>query len=240
MALPVLPEVLAEGAGVAAAAVAPATKAYRMRTKAGIGLIVLGIGVFVAWKLWMNSRSQVPVNVPFSLKLGETIEKEFRLNLDGLYLIEIVVAQKDAEKGAQKEMRLEDLRCLMGVGGAQCAGIAPAIGANWVLFRDSQEVRHGDSLRSYSEPTEQGNVVRVIGDFPGEAGHEYRLQVSVTTDGSGLQAANPRLRVAVSSLIQTDFQSANILAFSVSFICVFFGAILLGIGWFAPKPAQGQ
>jgi len=211
-----------------------------MRTKAGIGLIVLGVGVFVAWKLWMNTRSQVPVNVPISVKLGETIEKEFRLNLDGLYLIEIVVAQKDADNSAQKDGQQEALRCLMGVGGAQCAGIASAIGANWVLFRDGQEVRRGDSLASRSEPAEPGNVVRVIGDFPGEAGHEYRLQVSVTTDGSGLQAANPRLRVAVSSLIQTDFQSANILAFSASFICVFFGAILLGIGWFAPKPAQGQ
>jgi hypothetical protein len=215
-----------------------------MRTKAGIGLIVLGIGVFSGWKLWMNTRSQVPVNVPVSLKLGETIEKEFRLNLDGLYLIEIVVAQKDAEKGAerdgQREGRQEALRCLMGVGGAQCGGVAPAIGANWVLFRDGQEVRRGNSLESHSEPTEQGNVVRVIGDFPGEAGHEYRLQVSVTADASALQAANPRLRVAVSSIIQADFQSANILAFSVSFICVFFGAILLGIGWFAPKPGQGE
>jgi hypothetical protein len=204
-----------------------------MRTKAGIGLLVLGIGVFVAWKLWMNTRSQVPVNVPVSLKLGETIEKEFRLNLDGLYLIEIVVAQKDAEKGGRQGA----LRCLMGVGGAQCA---PVIGANWALFRDGQEVRRGNSLESHSEPAEQGNVVRVIGDFPGEVGHEYRLQVSVTADGSALQPANPRLRVAVSSIIQADFQSANILAFSVSFICVFFGAILLGIGWFAPKPAQGE
>jgi hypothetical protein len=215
-----------------------------MRTKAGIGLVVLGIGVFVGWKLWMNTRSQVPVNVPVSLKLGETIEKEFRLNLDGLYLIEIVVAQKDAEKGAerggQKDGRPEALRCLMGVGGAQCAGIAPVIGASWTLFRDGQEVRRGNSLESHGEPRDQGNVVRVIGDFPGEAGQEYRLQVSVTTDGSAIQPASPRLRVAVSSIIQTDFQSANILAFSVSFICVFFGAILLGIGWFAPKPGQRE
>jgi hypothetical protein len=215
-----------------------------MRTKAGITLIVLGIGVFVGWKLWMNTRSQVPVNVPVSLKLGETIEKQFRLNLDGLYLIEIVVAQKDAEKGVeksgQKDGRQETVRCLMGVGGAQCNGVAPAVGVNWVLFRDGQEVRHGDSLASRSEPAEPGNVVRVIGDFPGEVGHEYRLQVSVTADGSALQLANPRLRVAVSSIIQADFQSANILAFSVSFICAFFGAILLGIGWFAPKPDQSE
>jgi hypothetical protein len=213
-----------------------------MRIKAGIGLIVLGIGVFVGWKLWMNTRSQVPVNVPVSLKLGETIEKEFRSNLDGLYLVEIVVARKDAEKyaqkGAQEGGRRGALRCLMGVAGAQCAGVAPVIGANWVLFHDGQEVRRGNSLEPHSEPTEPGNVVRVIGEFPGEAGHEYRLEVSVTTDGSALQAADPRLRVAVSSIIQADFQSANILAFSVSFICVFFGAILLGIGWFAPKPAQ--
>jgi hypothetical protein len=210
--------------------VAPATKSYRMRSKAGIGLIVLGIGVFSAWKLWLNTRNQVPVDLPISLKSGEAVEKEFRLNLDGLYLIKIV---------AQKNMPLDKLRCLMGVDAAQCTGIAPTIGANWVLFRDGQEVRRGDSLRSYSELSAPGNVLRVIGEFPGEAGHEYRLQVSITADGGALRLANPRLRVAVSSIVQTDFQSASILAFSVSFICVFFGAILLGIGWFAPKTGQG-
>jgi hypothetical protein len=213
-----------------------------MRTKAGIGLLVLGIGVFVAWKLWMISRIQVPVEAAVNLEPGKAIEKEFRLNLDGLYLIEIV-AQKDAEKGAQKDgqenMRLEALRCLMGVDTAQCTGIAPAIGADWVLFRDGQEVRRGNSTRSYSEPAEPGNVVRVIGDFPGEAGREYRLQIAITADGHVLQAANPRLRVAVSSIIQTDLQSANILAFSVSFICVLFGAMLLAVGWFAPKARSG-
>jgi hypothetical protein len=193
------------------------------------------MGVFVTWKLWMINRIQVPVNMPVSLKSGETTQKEFRLNLDGLYLIEIV-----AEKGAQKDARLQTLRCLMGLGSAQCASIAPAIGANWVLFRDGKEVRRGDLTRSYSEPEEPGNVVRVIGDFPGEAGHEYRLQTTITADGHALQAANLWLRVAVSSIIQSDLQSANIFAFSVSFICVFFGAILLGIGWFAPKPAQGE
>lgn len=83
-------------------AVAPATKSHLMRIKAGIGLIVLGIGVFVGWKLWMNTRSQVPVNVPVSLKVGETIEKEFRSNLDGLYLVEIVVAQEDAQKDGRR------------------------------------------------------------------------------------------------------------------------------------------
>lgn len=193
-----------------------------MRTKAGIALVLLGIGVFGAWKAWTATRNEAPLDVPILLRAGETLTKDFRLNLDGLYLIETA-----ADSGAQDAK----VPCLMGVPAnpSECAGIAPVLGVDWVLLRDGQEMRRGSSKDPHSEPADAGRAVRVIGEFPGESGRTYQLQVSINDDAGNLNKANPRLRVAVSSLARTDFQSANVLVFSVSFICVMFGVILLGI-----------
>lgn len=197
-----------------------------MKTKAGLGLVVVGIGVFAAWNLWTKTRNETPVDLPVSLIAGHTVTREFRLNLDGLYLIEF---------DAEKIIPLETLRCLMAEepDAAQCKGIVPAIGASWVLSQDGQEVRRGNSLEPHSAPSRSDKVVHVIGEFPGEAGKDYQLQVTITSDGRSLEPAHPRLRVAVSSLARTDFQSAAVLVFSISFICVSFGVILLGIATFA-------
>jgi hypothetical protein len=183
-----------------------------MRTKAGIALVILGMGVFGAWKAWTATRNQTPLDVPILLRAGETVTKDFRLNLDGLYLIEIA-----ADRGAPV------------TNPSECAGIGPALGAEWVLLRDGQEIRRGSSKDPHIAPADAGYAVRVIGEFPGESGRTYQLQVSINTDGKNLNRAHPRLRVTVSSLARTDFQSANVLVFSVSFICVMFGVILLGI-----------
>ena len=184
--------------------------------------MVLGISVFVAWKAWTATRNETPLDVPIPLYAGEALSKNFRLNLDGLYLIEIAAdsAAPDAK-----------VPCLMGVPAnpSECVGIASVIGVDWVLLRDGQEIRPGSSKDPHAQTVDEHRAVRVIGEFPGESGRTYQLRVSINTDGENLNKAHPRLRVAVSSLARTDFQSASVLVFSVSFICVMFGMILLGI-----------
>lgn len=204
-----------------------------MKTKAGLGLVVLGIGVFGAWNLWTKTRNETPVDVPVSLIAGQSVTREFRLNLDGLYLIEFE---------AEKTIPLETLRCLMGEepNTAECEGVAPVIRAAWILSQDGHEVRRGNSLEPHGALAERGKIAHVIGEFPGEAGKEYRLQVTITADGRSLEPAHPRLRVAVSSLARTDFQSAAVLVFSISFICVLFGVILLGVAAFAAKSMEAR
>ena len=184
--------------------------------------MVLGIGVFGAWKAWTATRNETPLDVPITLRAGESIARQFRPNVDGLYLIEIA-AEKEATGGK--------VSCLMGVSTnpSECAGIAPVIDVEWVLLRDGQEVDRGSSKEPHIEPANARGVVRVIGEFPGQAGRAYELRFSSNASAPSLDAAQPRLRVAVSSLARTDFQSANVLVFSVSFICVMFGVILLGI-----------
>ena len=164
-------------------------------TKFGLCLVVLGLGVFAAWKAWTGTRNETPLDVPITLRGGESITRQFRLNLDGLYLIEIA-AERDATG--------DKVSCLLGVSTSpsECAGIAPVIDTDWVLLRDGQDVGRGNSKDPYSEPADARGVVRVIGQFPGEAGRAYELRVSSNASAPSLDAAQPWLRVAVSSLVR--------------------------------------
>lgn len=200
----------------------------QMKTKAGLPLVALGLCVLAAWSLWTKTRNLRPVDVPVSLPEGNTVSQDFKLNLDGLYLIEI---------SADKNISPDKARCLLGIAidTTRCDGVVPAIAVNWSLFRDGQEIRRGTSAEPHSAPVDNLNIVRVIGEFPGQAGQQYRLQVTNVVDGRSLDPAHPRLRVAISSLMRTDFQSAGVLVFSISFICAMFGTILLAIAFFTRR-----
>ena len=200
----------------------------QLKTKFGLALLASGIGIFAAWSLWTKTRNFVPVDVPVSLAAGQITTSEFKLNFDGLYLIEI---------DAEKIIPLDTLHCLMGVEGdaVHCEDIPPAIGAAWILSRNGQEVGRGSSVELHSAPVQSGTVARVIGEFQGKAGQRCKLQVTFTADGRSLTAAHPRLEVGVSSVAYEDIQAASVLVFSTAFICVLFGVVLLSIAYFANR-----
>jgi hypothetical protein len=200
----------------------------QVKTKAGLALVAMGMCVFAAWKWWVGTRHLVPLDLPMPLTADEGVTRQFKLNYDGLYLIEIT---------AEPTIALDTLHCLMGVEAeaARCKEVPSAIAANWVVSRDGREVRRGSSIELHSAPAQSQTVTRVIGEFPGKAGETYNLRVTSTTDAEPLSAANPRLRVAVASIAYTDLESAGVLAFAAAFICVLFGGVLLGIAWFAGK-----
>jgi hypothetical protein len=202
----------------------------QLKLKFGLGLLALGMVVFAGWNLWINTRNFVPVNLPVSLVAGQTLTSEFKLDFDGLYLI---------ETDAEKTLPLNTLHCLMGVeaDAAQCKDISPALGATWILYSNGQELRHGSSQELHSAPVQSRTVARVIGEFQGKAGQAYKLQVTFTTDGRNMAPAHPRLKVGVSSIAYTDMQSAGALVFSTAFVCVLFGVVLLSIAWFARRGA---
>jgi hypothetical protein len=222
----VAPATSARSADFIAAVSALHTVRVQTKTKFGIGLMVVGFGVFAAWQGWMRTRKLTPVDVPIALRAGETASESFRPNLDGLYLIEIVT---------QRTLPADILSCFNGVpeNPAACEGAHSVIRADWALLHEGQEIRRGssDQAQIAAPNSDPATVVRVIGQFPAEARREYQLQVAITGDGRAFQTSHPRLRVAISSLAETDFQSANVLVFSISFICVLFGVILLAISW---------
>ncbi len=171
------------------------------------------------------------MNIPVSLAANQSINAQFKPNFDGLYLVEI---------DAQKTLPPDTLHCLMGLEAdpARCKGLPSTIDANWILSSEGQELKRGSSVELHSVPVEAQIVTRVIGDFQGEAGRDYTLQVTFLTDGPGLAVAHPRLKVAVASIVYTDLQSAGVLVFSMAFICGLFGVILLGIALSAKHSAR--
>jgi hypothetical protein len=203
----------------------------QLKTKSGLALVALGIAILGSWNAWTKSRRLVPLDMPISLTPDHPITSNFNLNFDGLYLIAIE---------ARETIPLDTLHCLMDVEAdpARCKDVLPAIAATWILSRNGQPYRAGSSAEPHSaEPhsvsVQADGVVRVIGEFQGKAGEAYQLQLTLTSDASALAIAHPRLKVAVSSIAYTDLQSDDVLVFSMSFICVLFGLILLAIALYA-------
>jgi hypothetical protein len=198
----------------------------QLKTKSGLALVALGIAILGTWNLWTKSRRLVPLDLPLPLAAAQTITSYFKLNFDGLYLIEIE---------ATKTMPLDTLDCLMGVEAdpARCKDAPAAIAGTWILSRDGQEYRRGTSGEPHSATAQTGGIARVIGEFQGKAGEAYQLQVTLTAGASALAAAHPRLKVAVASIAYTDLQSAGVLAFSMAFISVLFGVVLLAIALYS-------
>lgn len=221
-----------------AVAVAPATEPggrrqdcpdhapMHLTTKFGIGLLVLGGGIYAAWNLWTQSRIAVPVNLPVSLAAGQTVTADFALNFDALYLIKIQ---------AQKTIPVEALHCLMGVDSdpTRCGEFQTVIGVDWILSCGGKEMARGTSGEEHSAPSESQAISREIGEFHGKAGQRCNLRVIFTKDGTRLAPAHPRLLVGVQSMAYEDIRAAGVLVFSATFICIMFGLILLGIAFFA-------
>jgi hypothetical protein len=59
----------------------------RLLLFSGLALMIAGLGTFGTWNHWKNTRNFEPVNVPLSLP---STSERFKLNFDGLYLIEII------------------------------------------------------------------------------------------------------------------------------------------------------
>jgi hypothetical protein len=177
----------------------------RLATKSGIALIVLSIGILGWWNWWKNTRNFVPVNTPISLAAGQDVRSQFKLNFDGLYLIEIEAPRS----------------------------VLPAIDADWMLSSRGSQVKSGSAKGSQAIAAESDAPVRVIGQFQGRAGEDYTLRVNFVSN----EAANMRLKVTVASIAYTDLQSAAVLVFSMAFICLLFGMILLAIAFHASRKA---
>jgi hypothetical protein len=183
-----------------------------MKMKVGMGLMALGVGVWAAWSGWTRTRTVEPLDVRVTVVAGQSVEEKFKLNYDGLYLIEITA------KGAS----LAD----MALG---------KIDAEWTLWSCGQEVKRGTTAEAHSAPGGSGGAARVIGEFNGRAGQSYELDVKFGAVARDLQGAKPRLRVAVSGLARENLAAASVLVFSTMFICELFGIILVGVGMWGQK-----
>ena len=184
-----------------------------MKVKIGIGLMALGVGVWAAWGAWTGTRKVNAVDVPVAISAGQSATRSFLLNYDGLYLIEIASGKTDeAQVG------------LLG------------LDAEWSVWSSGKAVKAGGTKEAHSGPRQSDGLARVIGEFNGRAGQTYVLRVKFLNDAQGLNAANPRLKVAVSGLARENLDAASLLVSSTMCICELFGLILLAVGLLAKKP----
>jgi len=188
-----------------------------MKMKFGIGLTALGVAVWAAWSGWTRTRKMQPVDVPVMVAEDRWATESFKLNYDGLYLIE-VAAEKTSAATAQ----------------------IATLGAEWSLWSCGLEVQRGSTAQAHSAPANSSGLARVIGEFAGRAGQSYELQVKFTSVAQGLQAANPTLQVLVSGLAQENLQAASVLVFSMVFICEMFGLILVGVSLAGRNAAKAR
>jgi hypothetical protein len=199
-----------------------------LKTKSGIALVILGFAIFAAWTWWKRTRNFIPVNTPISFAANQTTTNNFTLNFDALYQIEI-----EAEKSLPQAI----LRCRMAIeeNPATCKDAPSALAVTWKLSSSGQKIKSGNSDDQPKISTEADKLARIIGEFQGRAGQEYTIQLTSNADGTSLASANPRLKIAVATLAFTDLQSAGVLVFSMAFICVLFGMILLAIALHAKR-----
>jgi hypothetical protein len=186
-----------------------------LKTKIGFGLIAAGVAVWMAWGQWARTRKIHPVEVPVTVGNGQGTTASFKLNYDGLYLIEVAAKNPAAAN-------------------AQMATLA----AEWSLWSRGQELSRGSTTEAHSAPAQSGGLARVIGEFTGTAGQSYQLQVKFTSDVRGLQTAQATLQVLASGLARENLQATGVLVFSMMFICEMFGMILVGLSLAETKAAK--
>ncbi|HTQ96735.1 MAG TPA: hypothetical protein VMH89_08010 [Candidatus Acidoferrum sp.] len=199
-----------------------------LKTKSGIALVLLGFAIFAAWTGWKRTRNFIPVITPISLVANQTTTNNFTLNFDALYQIGI-----EAEKSLPPAI----LRCRMAIeeNPANCKDAPSALAISWTLSSSGQKLKSGNSDDQPKISTDSDKLVRILGEFQGRAGQEYTIQLTSNADGASLASANPHLKIAVATIAFTDLQSAGVLVFSMAFICVLFGMILLAIALHASR-----
>ena len=58
-----------------------------LTARIGLGLVLIGVCWFGYWSVWARTRIWVPLQMPISLSQGHIRTAEFKINLEGSYLL---------------------------------------------------------------------------------------------------------------------------------------------------------
>jgi hypothetical protein len=200
------------------------------RTKlAGVALVASGVVLFGIWAIWLATRTDRPVDVPISMAVGHVRTREFKVNLNAVYIIEIEV---------QKKIPFDTLNCLLGLGMSstsselqECPDRPSVVKASWTLTRDGRTVASGSSDDDRGGDWGNDSISRILGSFHSEDGRRYVLDVNVLADGSSLAVGNPRLKVRVHPMFYEDVMVGGATISLIAFALVLTGGILLVISF---------
>jgi hypothetical protein len=194
--------------------------------KLGLALFLMGLAIEAGSRLWDSTRQWVSVDMPITLSPGRVATREFRVNVDALYDIEIEV---------QKKIPFDTLNCLLGISinaGSKCQDTPSVVEATWTLFSGDQITARGTSSGSDGAVRGGLSISRGLGDFHGDNGRRYILELKFLKDGSRLAVCDPHLKVFVTReqaqgiQIMRAFVLFAAIALCSSGIAVFFYSIL--------------
>ena len=104
---------------------------------------------------------------------------------------------------AGKALPFDRLTCMMGLTQPRelqrCSSVDPVLRAEWIVREGAQIVREGTSSRTSDGMFTNDYVIKFLGEFMGEAGKRYSVEVRFTSDVSLLNATNPHLIVVLAS-----------------------------------------
>ena len=195
------------------------------------GLIILAIGIVIYGGLlaWLLPRKDILIDMPISLAPGHFVSQPFTPNVASHYILQIEYRRAFSQS---------KMNCLLGLSGADAGGYPDGCGSNrmlvnasWKLLSDNKTV----VATGQSRPDEGGGwakdtIDQQIGDFPLADGKSYTLSVDITSDGSRLNIAKPRLQLEISPLdYKGEFAIAQLVGpFGLLFLVV--GLIMTSIG----------
>jgi hypothetical protein len=198
------------------------------RTKlVGFICVAAGLILYGTWIGWLSTRTERPVDIPISMAIGHVRTREFKINLNALFTIDIEV---------QKTIPFETLNCLLGTAMGrtstdlqECPDKPSVVKAYWVLSSNGQIVAQGSSDDYRSGAWMNDAISRELGHFQSQSGRIYVLDVNVLADGTALTPGNPRLKVGVHPEVYEDNMVRGFMFLVVTGVSVLVGIILLGI-----------
>src|ERR1700693_5033534 len=82
----------------------PASTAFSVLAKVGAGFILSALAAMSVWAIWSETRTWVPVDMPVSLAVGHIRTREFKINQNAFYEMEIE---------AERNIPFQTLNCLL-------------------------------------------------------------------------------------------------------------------------------
>lgn len=153
----------------------------------GIGLILLGAGLFGGSQWWMATRTWVPLEMPISLAKGHIRSPEFKINVDGAFWIWVEVETQAGD---------EDVSCLIGYRSDYCEkNNVRELQASWTLSRSGKVTARGPTDRWPAVRGGTESKAHELGRFVVPSGDHYVLDVDIPEDYSRFDMGHPGLAI---------------------------------------------
>lgn len=180
----------------------------RLSVSGRIGAIFILIATtcYGAWKYWEETRTWEPLSMPICLSPGHLRSKEFRINVEATFIVQVEVERK---------IDSDQVRCWLGI--EICADTHSILHVKWVLSDAGKPVARGNSDQIHYGEGGIESLNREIGAFLVEKGDHYVLDLDVLDDGSLLNFGNPRLETEVSRQDEYEERDAGELIYVFAF-----------------------